>query len=183
MEKQGHFKSIFYSISTQLLHLIQPFGAYILLLWIHTGRNILRRKNDYKQAWTQNLYQKFAAMLKIDLVNYCTKQPTYSSGSLCTVSPCLTRSLPPWNYYSVLHKKQELPFFAKLVCMTLFRLKMEIWAPWQTFINNSMGMKCEMYTQVISEPAGCQDMPGHCLQVYMFFTEFNVSVAMGNRAV
>ena len=23
-------------------------------------------------------------------------------------------------------------------------------------------------SQIISEPAGCQDMPGHCLQVYMF---------------
>ena len=29
-------------------------------------------------------------------------------------------------YYSVLHNKPELPFFAKLVCTTLFKPKMEI---------------------------------------------------------
>ena len=49
------------------------------------------------------------------------------------------------RFYSALHNKPELPFFAKLVCATLFRLKMEIWALLQTFVSDSAGKNCERY--------------------------------------
>ena len=72
--------------------------------------------------------------------------------------------------YSALHNKPELPFFAKLVCATLFRLKMEIRALFQSFVSDCTGKRRERYIR------GSREVHSNIIvQVTLFFEIFDLT--------